>query len=191
MPSDRELEDLLAAVLTTYVNEEPESGLSSRVLARTALEEPAPMRHWRWLATVPALAAILIVAMMLQRPAARRSVPAAVSNASAAYSAPPPAPQRATGPLTTAMPGPRRVLSGHVAGPRPLQHAEVKQARFPAHAPLTPAELSWFRFTTEQPGQAEEEVAIAERQREPLQTSPIRIDPVQIAPLGQQAIVDE
>lgn len=186
MRSDRELEEMLDAALTSYVVEEPEPELSYRVLAQTRQQERRWTRRWYWLAVAPALACMLIAMVLFVQPHGQRAVPLNPPNLPAAVSSAVPAePQQAAELSIGASAALGRVCPVRSRGPRRLLSPEVKEAQFPSPAPLTPAELSLLRLATEHPREAAEEIAMAARQREPIETPPIHIEPLQIAPLGQ------
>ncbi|MGI8771424.1 MAG: hypothetical protein ACR2JE_08295 [Acidobacteriaceae bacterium] len=190
LPNDHELDELLDAALTRYVDEEPEVGLSARVLARARQVELVPARRWYWLSAAPALALLLIIIVLVNHSQTPRGGTASLPSPQvAAVEVTPPdvkakaqdAPPSSVKPQRTG----RRVVLNRSNGSRAGRAPEAKQAQFPTPAPLTAEETALIAFATEHPKQALEQIAMARQALEPLQTAAVQIEPLRITPLGQ------
>jgi hypothetical protein len=181
MPDEHknELDRLLDQALASYVNQEPDPALRTRILARVAEAEPSAKRLWL-LAPAAACAATIMIALLLH-PAMRapRPVPAAepaiasVSQSPAAVPATPRQMIRPPAVLTS-----RRTRRSEHAAP-------ARTGSFPSPSPLTAEESILLNFATTHPQQARQVLTTTAADRAPLVTKPLSIEPVHIAALSE------
>ena len=174
-----ELDTLLDQALASYVDQEPDPALRTRILACATEAEPSPKRLWL-LAPAAACAAAILIALFLH-PLARspRPVPAtepAIASVSQSPAAVPATPRQ--------MIRPRAVLTARRT--RRSEHAApARTSSFPSPSPLTAEESILLNFAASHPKQARQVLATAAVDRAPLDTKPLSIEPVHIAALSE------
>ncbi len=175
-----ELDALLDAALVTYTDAEAEPGLACRILAATSRRQrrrPA----LRWLAVaVPALAALLLVAMILRRHSDSPSeTPHVVAQA-------PSAAPRVVLPAKPARPNPSvarwavKAGDAHVAAAPALPRLEV----FPTPAPLTAEEQTLLKSVNGRSEEVPAQTAQSATRSEERAVEPIHIAAIHIPPLN-------
>jgi hypothetical protein len=175
----RDREDLvLDSALAAYAPPEPAPDLAARVLA-SIRQEGRPARHPRpwltWTIAIPALAALLLVALM---PAHHQRTRPASSTQQAGTS---PA-QQASGPADakqiTTQDAPQATTKRHRATTQLAVENEPlpKQEVFPTPTPLTPQEQALAALVNNNPGNVAQ--AVAESQKQPVE--PLSIAAIQI-----------
>ena len=180
MPDEHknELDTLLDQALASYVDQEPDPALRTRILARAAEAEPGPKRLWL-LAPAATCAAALLIAFLLHPPErSPRPVPAAEpAIASVSQS---PAPVAAT---------PRQMVPRAVLTSRRTRRSEhaapARTSSFPSPSPLTAEESILLNFAASHPKQARQVLTSAAADRAPLDTKPLSIEPIHIAALSE------
>jgi hypothetical protein len=179
MPDEHknELDTLLDQALASYVDQEPDPALRTRILARAAEAEPSPKRLWL-LAPAAICAAALAIAFLYHpaAPAPRPEPPATASTASAPES---PVPVSSLPRQTT---HPHPALAAHRSR-RSERPALLRDASFPSPAPLTAQENIVLKFAMEHPAQARQ-VLTAPAAR-PIENAPLSIAPIHIAALSE------
>ncbi|MEO7144304.1 MAG: hypothetical protein ABI165_12475 [Bryobacteraceae bacterium] len=162
-----EIDNLIDGALAGYSGAEPGAGLEQRVLNRIRAEAPVSRKHgWpRWALVVPALASLLIVAIVprIERAPAPKSaavvrMPAIDRSPARAAVAPAPVPRRSTKHRAKGLP---------------------KEEYFPAPVPITAEERTLLTFVQRHPKEAEQVFSDLEKRDD----SPIEIRPIQIPPL--------
>jgi hypothetical protein len=174
MTDDREFDDLLDRALASYVDEEPDASLRTRILAQ--LDDAARRPRWIWWSgTLAASAAALLIAFLLH-PAAHPGNGIAGTPQSAAL----PSTAAAAVPQGTVR---RRAVSTvrrkNKVNPPTLPRSDS----FPSPTPLTAEESLLLKFATEHPAQAQQVLTITAQDRAPLDTKPLSIEPIRIAAL--------
>jgi hypothetical protein len=179
---ERDLDELLDRALASYVDQEPDPSLRTRVFARINEAAPPLRRMWPigWLAAA-ACAAALLVAFLLypaNRPQNRVIEDRAVQ-APTAPSQPPADSAKLDRPLTGAthphvVPATRRRYRKEPIVPRPSISL--------GSAPLTEEEMILLRFAQQNPEQARQ--VLSPPPSGPLHTDPLVIAPIQIADLS-------
>ncbi|MGB9415103.1 MAG: hypothetical protein WCB58_02230 [Acidobacteriaceae bacterium] len=169
---DRELDKLLDSALASYVDQEPDASLRTRILACAAEVAPRPRRLWL-LAPAGTCAAAILLALLLH-PASR-----APEDRSSKASAPPPAASAAKLDRTL-------IGSAHPHLIAATRHSDNRRKPTPrrrslASAPLTEEEATLLRFAQQHPEQAREVLS-------PPPSGPIHIDPVVITPIQIAAL---
>jgi hypothetical protein len=179
----RDREDLLLdSALAAYAPPEPTPDLAARVLTSIRQEaQPAghPPRHPRpwltWTIAIPALAALLLVALM---PAHHQRTRPASSTQQAGTSPT----QQASGPADakqiTTQDAPQATTKHHRATTQPAVENEPlpRQEVFPTPTPLTPQEQALAALVSNNPGNVAQ--AVAESQKQPVE--PLSIAAIQI-----------
>jgi hypothetical protein len=181
MPDEHknELDTLLDQALASYVDQEPDPALRTRILARAAEAEPSPKRLWLLAPAAICAAAFLIV--LLLHPAMRspRPVPAAepaIASVSQSPAAVPATPRQMIRPpaVLTA----RRTRRSEHAAP-------ARTSSFPSPSPLTAEESILLNFAASHPEQARQVLTSAAVNRAPPDTKPLSIEPIHIAALSE------
>jgi hypothetical protein len=164
---DRDLDQQIDRALASYVVQEPDPALRTRVFAHAAEAVPRPRRLWL-LAPAATCAAAILLALLLH-PASQ-----APEDRSSKASAPPPA--AAATKLDRTLTG-----SAHPHLIPATRHSDNRRRPTPrrrslASAPLTEEEATLLHFAQQHPEQAREVLS-------PPPSGPIHIDPVIIAPI--------
>jgi hypothetical protein len=182
MPDEHksELDKLLDQALASYVDQEPDPALRTRILARATEAEPSPKRLWL-LAPAAACAATILIALLLY-PANRAPKNRAVQDRAAATA--PPQPPAASAKVDHSL---TRSAHPHVVAA--IRHTYNRRKPIPprrsislASAPLTEEETILLRFAQQHPEQARE--VLGPPPSGALQTDPVIIAPIQIADLA-------
>jgi len=180
---------LLDAALASYANPAPSPAMTNRILASTvrASNRPKLPRWFAW--SIPALAALLLLAIFLMHHSAsphQKSLVAAnpalsrppISNAPAAV-APgatplsPRAPQR-----------PARAIRAMEPAPHSLAILRPRLEVFPTPTPLTPEEQALAEMVNRNPGGVTRQIAQSATTPQSQQIEPIHIAAIQIPPLN-------
>jgi hypothetical protein len=177
---DRELDELLDSALASYVDQEPDASLRTRVFSRMNEVVSPRRRIWRiWRIgslAAAACAAALLLAFLLH-PANRilrdRTLQDRAANALPATAAPPPA---VSANLHDAL---THSATRHIVAATRHRYYRTRPTLFRGSnslvsAPLTEEEATLLRFAQQHPEQAREVLS-------PLPSGPIHIDPVVIA----------
>jgi hypothetical protein len=179
----RDLDELLDRALASYVDQEPDPSLRTRVFARINEAAPPLRRMWPigWLAAA-ACAAALLVAFLLY-PANRPQNRVIEDRAVQAPTAPsqPPADSTKLDHTWTRSAHPR-VVAASRHGYNSRKAAPCRRSISLASAPLTDEEATLLRFAQQHPEQARE--VLSPPPSGPLQTDPLVIAPIQIAALS-------
>jgi hypothetical protein len=173
-----ELDLLLDSALATYIDAEAKPGLAQRILAATSQCEPR-RPAFRWLAVaVPALAAVLVVAMLWRQhadspsetaPAAARVVPSASGSG------------LAVGPEQVDHQVARRAVKPTINQSTPS--ALPRRKVFPTPTPLAPQEQALMELASRRSEEVPAQVAkSATRSEQPVE--PIHIAAIDIPPLN-------
>jgi hypothetical protein len=180
MPDEHknELDTLLDQALASYVDQEPDPALRTRILSRAAEAEPSPKRLWLFAPAATCAAAILIA--LLLHPPARSPRPQPAAKPAIASVSQSPAPVAAT---PRQMVPPRAVLTARRTR-RSERPAIARSKFFPTPSPLTAEEKILLQFATEHPEQARQVLTSTAQDRAPLDTKPLSIAPVHIAALS-------
>jgi hypothetical protein len=173
-----ELDRIIDRGLAGYSSREPLAGLEDRVLNRIRLEAAGPRRSrwWALALVVPALAALVIVAVVSRSGHA----PIAKSIQTAGVVAPPLSMAPALPPAAVSRPARR------TRGAKPSRASLrflPKRDQFPTPSPLTPEERALILLAQARPAEVE---AFAELQRKNLKD--IEIPPIEIPPLRIEGI---
>jgi hypothetical protein len=179
MPDEHknELDRLLDQALASYVDQEPDPTLRTRILARVAEAEPSPKRLWL-LAPAAACAAAILIAL-LYHPASPAPLPQPTATASTASAPESPVPVSSVPRQTTHT---HPALAAHHSR-RSEQPALLRDASFPSPTPLTAQENIVLKFAMEHPAQARQ-VLTAPAAR-PIENAPLSIAPIHIAALSE------
>ncbi len=178
MPDEHkdELDTLLDQALASYVDQEPDPALRTRILARAAEAKPSPKRLWV-LAPAAACAASILIALLLHPPSRsphpQPAAEPAIASVSQSPAAVPAAPRQ--------MIRPRAVLTTRRTR-RSERSAALRDASFPSPTPLTAQETILLRFAQQHPKQARD--VLSPPPSGPLQFDPVIIAPIQIADLS-------
>jgi hypothetical protein len=181
MPDEHknELDTLLDQALASYVDQEPDPALRTRILARAAEAEPGPKRLWLFAPAATCAAAILIA--LLLHPPARSPRPQPAAKPAIASVSQSPAPVAAT---PQQIVPPRAVLTSRRT--RRSEHATpARTSSFPSPSPLTADESILLNFAARHPEQAREILTSAAADRAPPDTKPLSIEPIHIAALSE------
>jgi hypothetical protein len=178
MPDEHknELDTLLDQALASYVDQEPDPALRTRILARAAEAEPSPKRLWLLAPAATSAAAILLA--LLLHPSARspRPQPAAKPAIASVSQSPAPVPTAQRQMIRPrAAPTTRRTR-------RSERPAIARSRFFPTPSPVTAEETILLRFAQQHPEQARE--VLSPPPSGPLQIDPVIIAPIQIADLS-------
>jgi hypothetical protein len=177
MPTDRELDHLIDAALSSYSATDPRPDLEQRILGH-ALAEPQHGRSpaWAWVFALPTAACLFAFLFFAGHrdshrstlEATARTVPAMV--AGSPHETPP----------TSAHPTPRMRSISHIRSTRPAAVPEVlpKEDVFPSPSPLTAEERAAIALTRE-PARMPQQSNTAE-----IEISPIHIAELQIKPIA-------
>ncbi len=173
---DRELDKLLDSALASYVDQEPDASLRTRVLACAAEARPQPWNGWLLGLGTACACAGLLVFLLVHHWSAIDSTPPMVRHSTTAS-----VPPRTAKHFSPAV---RKVAADTSRHPRvSARHEAPRLAVFPTPAPLTHAEEALLRIATRHPAQARRIFASAEEDRKPL-LAPITIKPIAIAALS-------
>lgn len=182
MTDERDLDELLDRALASYVDQEPDPSLRTRISARAA--EVSVRRRWRigWLAAAACAAALLLA--FLLHPANRilrdRTLEDRDANALPATAAPPPTVSANLDDAFT-----HSATRHRVAATRHRYYQTKptvpRRSNSLASAPLTEEEATLLRFAQQHPEQAREVLS-------PPSSGPIHIDPVTITPIQIAAL---
>jgi hypothetical protein len=178
----RDLDELLDRALASYVDQEPDPSLRTRVFARINEAAPPLRRMWPfgWLAAAACTAAVLFA--FLLHPA-DRTVPNQAANAPAIASAPPQTPA-ASAKLdhTLTHSAHPRIVAASRRGYNNRKAAPYRPSISLGSAPLTEEEMILLRFAQQNPEQARQ--VLSPPPSGPLHTDPLVIAPIQIADLS-------
>jgi hypothetical protein len=186
MRDDESLDTILEAALATYAVPERAPDLAARVLA-SVRQEARPVRHPRrwliWAIAVPALAALLLAALIPNHHWRKH----AASSAENAAIAPQVKQPRLSPKITTPQIARPEAASGQLAAAAvraPITAAAgrslPKQGVFPTPIPLTPEEQALVALVNRDPGHIAENIAAS--QQEPVQ--PLHIAAIEIPPIN-------
>ena len=178
-----ELERVLDSALASYVEPGPSSGLEARILASTTRADSRP--NWlRWLPwAIPALAALLLIAIFLSHHTAPPHQKSPVANSPAL-----PRPTMSSPPVSVASVAstpPQAVL------PRPAAPAHVTALEgqvlprlevFPTPAPLSPQEQALLALVNRNSQDLAQQITQPAAQPQPVE--PLRIAAIHISPLN-------
>jgi hypothetical protein len=180
MPDEHknELDRLLDQALASYVNQEPDPVLRTRIMANAAEAGPRPKRLWL-LAPAAACAAAALAIAFLYHPASPAPRPQHSATASTASAPESPIPLSSVPRQTT---HPHPALAAHHSR-RSEQAALLRDASFPSPTPLTAQENIVLKFAMEHPAQARQ-VLTAPAAR-PIENAPLSIAPIHIAALSE------
>jgi len=186
MPTDRELDELIDAALSSYSATEARPGLEQRILTNALAEHPRRRRFaWAWAFAVPAAACLLLFLFFAERHNSSPStLEATVITAPASAAASP----RET-PKANSLPPPLNRSIPHNAPTKPPTTPETlpKQDVFPSPSPLTAEEQTLFAYNR---SQLRATIARRGTQLEinPLTISELQIEPLDIPALDQPAL---
>jgi hypothetical protein len=178
MPSDRELDHLIEAALTSYSATEAHPGLEQRILANALTESPRRSRFsWAWALAVPTAACLVILLFFAGRHTSHRNTLEATATA---------APETATAsprqtPVTDSFPSPRKRSIPHKASAQPSMVSQTlpKEEVFPSPSPLTAEEraaIALVRDPAPMPQQTDTPTRV--------EITPIHIAELQIKPIA-------
>jgi hypothetical protein len=182
---DRELDALLNEALTSYVDQEPDPSLRTRIFARMDEAAPPLRRMWHIGSLAAAACVVALLLAFLLHPAKRtlehRAVQDRAVNAPAATAAPPPAVSANLDDTLTHSARPHVVPATRHRYYRKEPTPSRRSLSFAA-APLTEEEATLLRFAQQHPEQARE--VLSPPPSGPIQTDPLAIAPIQIADLS-------
>jgi hypothetical protein len=178
MPSDRELDHLIDAALSSYSATEAQSGLEQRILTNALAEPPRRSRFiWARTLAVPTAACLLLFLFFAGR---HNSHP---SNLQATATT---APETATAsprqtPATNSFPSPRKRFIPHVVSAKPsiVRQTLPKEDVFPSPSPLTAEERAAIALVRD-PAPMPQQTDVATR----VEINPIHIAELEIQPIA-------
>jgi hypothetical protein len=192
---DRELDALLNEALTSYVDQEPDPSLRTRIFAR--MDEAAPpLRRIGWLAATACAAALLLAFLLYPANRAPQNQPvqnramadrAVEDHAAATAPAQPPAASAKLGRTLTDSTHPHVVPATRHRYYRKEPNAPRRSISL-ASAPLTEEEAMLLRFAQQHPEQARE--VLSPPPTGPIHSGALHTDPLIIAPIQIAALSD-
>jgi hypothetical protein len=173
MPTDRELDQMIDAALSSYSATEARSGLEQRVLHH-ALAETRHKRNlfWAWALAIPATACLLVALFFAARHNSHRNtLEATATNAPA-----PTVPSPHQTPATNSIPSPQKRSIPHRVSAQPSSTHETlpKEDVFPSPSPLTAEERAAIALVR---------VRTAPMPQQSDRAARVEIDPIHIAEL--------
>jgi hypothetical protein len=185
MPTDRELDQLIDAALSSYSAMEARPGLERRILANALADHPRQRRlAWAWSFAIPAAACLLLFLFFAERHHSSRStLEATATTAPLTNTA---SPREA--PATKSLPSQKRSIPHNLSTqPSTAPERLPKQDVFPSPSPLTAEEQTLFAYNR---SQLRATIAHRGTQLEinPLTISELQIEPLDIPALDQPAL---
>jgi hypothetical protein len=177
MPSDRELDQLIDAALSSYSATEAQPGIEQRILTHALAEYPRRKRAiWAWAVAVPAAACLLAFLFVAGRHISHpNTLQATATTAPPAIAATP----RET-PAMDSFPSPRKQTIPRKVSTQPSTAREAlpKEEVFPSPSPLTAEERAAIALVREPPQMPRQIDAAG------VEISPIHIAEMQIRPIA-------
>jgi len=179
MPSDRELDQLIDAALTSYSATKAQPGLEQRILANALTESPRRSRFaWAWALAVPTAACLLLFLFFAGRHNSHRNTleATATTDPETAVTSP-----RQTSAMDSFPSPQKRSIPGTVsAKPLIVRQTLPREEVFPSPSPLTAEERAAIALVRD-PAPMLQQTDVAAR----VEITPIHIAELQIKPIAQ------